>query len=103
MLSPTEIKKHLTKAFWDVNVDPNELYLLLTGEKDQVGYITKERLFRRLMETYSWYQILEIVPRNQLDSLLNEQVIGKLRTKTLKKRYNALAEILRRNPVSASG
>ncbi|HDR67484.1 MAG TPA: hypothetical protein ENN61_00380 [Bacteroidaceae bacterium] len=102
-MSPTQIKKQLAKAFWDVNVDPDELFLLLTGEKNQSGHITKERLLRRLMETYSWYQILEIVPGHQLHSLLDEQVISKLRTKTLQKRYAALAEILRRNPVSTSG
>ena len=102
-MSPNEIKKYLAKAFWDISVNPDELYLLLTDEADQVGHITKERLFRRLMETYSWYQILEIVPHDQLDSMLNDHIIGKLRTKTLQKRYEALAEILRRNPVSSSG
>jgi hypothetical protein len=103
MLSPDEIKKYLTKAFWDVYIDPDELYLLLTGEIDQSGHITKERLFRRLMETYSWYQILEIVPGDKLESMLNEQIIEQLRSKTLQKRYATLAEILRTNTVFASG
>jgi len=102
-MSPIQIKKLLAKAFWDVDVDPDELFLLLSGEKDQSGHITKERLFRRLMETYSWYQILEIVPENQLDGLLCQKVISQLRNENLQKRYEALAEILRTNPVSASG
>jgi len=103
MLPPADIKRYLAKAFWDVNVDPGELYLLLTGEIDQTGHITKERLFRRLMETYSWYQILEIVPGDKLESMLNEQIIEQLRSKTLQKRYATLAEILRENSIPLAG
>lgn len=103
MLPPAEIKRYLSKAFWDVDIDPGKLYHLLTGQVNQVDHITKERLFRRLMETYSWYQILEIVPADQLNSLLDDQLIGTLRTKTLQKRYAALAEILRKNPIPLAG
>jgi hypothetical protein len=103
MLPPAEIKQYLSKAFWDVDIDPGKLYHLLTGQLNQADHITKERLFRRLMETYSWYQILEIVPADQLNSLLDEELIGTLRTKTLQKRYAALAEILRKNPIPLAG
>jgi hypothetical protein len=103
LMSPEETKKFLAKAFWDISINPNELYLFLIGEADQVSHITRERLYRRLLETYSWYRILELVPGDQLESMLNENVISQLRNENLQKRYGVLAEILRTNPVSASG
>ncbi len=102
-MQSSETEQLLAKAFWDVAVDPDELNKLLTGESEQVGHITRERLYRRLMETFSWYQVLEIVPGDQIKNMLNENTISKLRNKTLQKRYETLAEILRRNTVSAAG
>ncbi len=101
-MQASEIEQQLAKAFWDVAVDPDELYKLLTGELEKVGHISRERLYRRLMETFSWYQVLEIVPGDQIENMLHENTISKLRNKSLQKRYETLAEILRRNTVSAA-
>ncbi len=101
-MQSSEIEQRLAKAFWDVAVDPCELYQLLVGESEKVGHITRERLYRRLMETFSWYQILEIVPGDQIKNMLDENTISQLRNKTLQKRYEALAEILRRTTLSAA-
>ncbi len=102
-MQSSETAQQLAKAFWDVSVDPDDLNKLLTGESEKVGHITRERLYRRLMETFSWYQVLEIVPGDQIKNMLDEKTISKLRNKTLQKRYETLAEILRRNTVSAAG
>ncbi len=102
-MQTSETAQQLAKAFWDVDADPVELYRLLTGESEKVGHITRERLYRRLMETFSWYQVLEIVPGDQIKNMLDENTISKLRNKTLQKRYETLTEILRRNTISAAG
>ncbi len=98
-MQSSETEQLLAKAFWDVDADPGELYRLLTGESEKAGHITRERLYSRLMETFSWYQVLEIVPGDQIKNMLDENIISKLRNKTLQKRYETLAEILRRNNV----
>ena len=102
-MQSSETEQQLAKAFWDVDVDPNELRQLLMGDTERVGHITRERLYRRLMETFSWYQVLEIVPADQVKNMLDENIISRLRNKTLQKRYEVLAEILRTTALSASG
>lgn len=87
-------------AFWDVNYSPDDLYAILTKEKEQVNYMTIERLYVRLLETYSWYKLLELVPKAQWIDLLDESVIQKLRFEQLKARYRNVAKLLRRSALS---
>lgn len=97
-----EIKKHLKQAFWDVDCQADELYAVLTKEKAQAHYITLERIYVRLLESYSWYTLLALVPHSQLHELLAEQVIGKLRAKALQNRYRHVARILRSTTLPTS-
>ncbi len=93
MLAPTEIKQKLKMAFWDYNYNPEDLYNVLYNDAE-IQYLSKERIYQRLLETYSWYKILEIVPQNQLLNLLEEDVLKKLRFQQLKNRYKNVRELL---------
>ncbi|WP_448519582.1 hypothetical protein [Rhodoflexus sp.] len=97
-----EIKKHLKQVFWDLHCDPEELYEVLSKQKNQTGYITVERIYLRLLESYSWYKLLEIVPFTQLPEMLSENIISRLRANALKERYKHVARILRKTTLSAA-
>ena len=89
-----KIIQNLDRAFWDVKHDPEALYLLLMGQKTQDGGMDRDRLFRRLLETYNWYTLLDMVPPNALPDLLSPKVTGSLRNASLRERYDALARVL---------
>jgi hypothetical protein len=95
MLETSEIKKRLKMAFWDYHYSEDSLYNVLY-EDAQIPHLTKERIYQRLLETYSWYKILELVPIEQLKMALSDEIIGKLRGKPLQKRYFHVARILRK-------
>lgn len=91
-----EVKKYLNQAFWDVNYTADDLYAILTKEKGQVNTMTLERIYVRLLETYSWYKLLELVPKEQLEEMLAEKIIKNLRAEALKDRYYHVGRILRK-------
>lgn len=102
-MSEEEIKEHLKMAFWDVNYSPDELYDVFCGKNENDNsQISKERIYQRLMETFSWYKILEIVPREQLNEMLQDKIIEKIWYKGLRKRFYELQRILRAKTLSTS-
>lgn len=102
MIEKEEIKKHLKQAFWDVNYNSDDLYAILTKEKEKVNAMTLERIYVRLLETYSWYKLLELVNIQQLEEMLDKKIINNIRAKTLKDRYNHVARILRTSTLSTA-
>lgn len=102
MLSTTEIKQKLKMAFWDYNYSADDLYNVLYHDA-QIDYLSKARIYQRLMETYSWYQLLEIIPLKTLSSLLNSDMIKRLRNKALQERYFHVARILRETTLPITG
>lgn len=101
MLEESAIKKRLKMAFWDYNYSEEDLYAVLF-EDAEVGYLSKERIYQRLLETYSWYQILEIIPIERIKSILTDEIIYKLRGKSLQQRYFHVARILRKTTLSTA-
>ena len=81
-------------AFWDYNYSPDELYSVLY-EDVQIKHLPKERIYQRLLETFSWYRLLEFVPIEELGRQLTDSMISKLRGKALQNRYSHVARILR--------
>ncbi len=101
MLEKSVIKKRLKMAFWDYNYSEEELYAVLF-EEAQIEYLPQERIYQRLLETYSWYQLLEIVPIEKIKNILKDEIIYKLRGKPLQERYFHVARILRKTTLSTA-
>jgi len=87
LLTKEETKTLLSKLYWDVDVDPEHLYQLLTGEKDRIGHIDVHSLYYRILTTLNWYDILTIVAPEKLGDLLSDSVLDKIRFKDLKDKY----------------
>jgi len=64
--------------------------------------MSKDRIYQRLLETFSWYKILEIVPRAQINEALEEKIVNKIWYKGIKERYKNAGRILREITLSSS-
>ena len=95
-LSEPEIKDLLTRLYWDVEVQPDQLYGLLKGEIERIGHVDIQNLYYRMLTTYDWYTILRIVPTDKLSDLLSDAVIDKIRFKNLKEKFLYAREIILR-------
>jgi hypothetical protein len=86
-LSEPEIKDLLSRLYWDVKVQPEQLYGLLKGKIERIGHVDIQNLYYRMLMTYDWYTILSIVPPDKLGDLLSDAVLDKIRFRDLKEKF----------------
>ena len=93
-LSQDKKKQLLSKTFWDKHIDVNYALRLLKGEPERFQH-DRANLYRRLMSTYDWYTILDLIPVDQLrDVALSEPVVGQLFPKELREKYRYARDVL---------
>lgn len=90
----SEIKKKLKAAFWDTSATGDELYEVLIGKRETIHSINKLTIFSRLLNTYDWYDILKIIPPQELPLALSNEALEKLWPKNLQKKYLHARRIL---------
>jgi hypothetical protein len=93
----------LKSIIWDYDVAPGELYEVITGQRAKAGPFTFERLFVRMLERLSWYELIDLLGMEYLKQRLSQQIIDKVRFKTLRGRYENVRKVLSGEPLSFSG
>ena len=93
-LSEPEIKKLLLRLYWDVKVQPDQLYGLLKGKIERIGHVDILNLYYRMLMTYDWYTILRIIPTDKLGDFLSDAVLDKIRFKDLKEKFLYARQII---------
>ena len=96
MLSEPEIKNLLSRLYWDVKVQPDQLHGLLKGESERIGHVDILNLHHRMHTTFDWYTILRIVPSDKLGDLLSDAVLDKIRSRDLKEKFLYARQIVLR-------
>jgi len=94
MLSEPEIKNMLSRLYWDVKVQPDQLHALLKGKIESIGHVDIQHLYYRMLMTYDWYTILRIVPTDKLADLLSDAVLDRIRFRDLKEKFLYAREIV---------
>ena len=72
---------------WDYNIPIAEIEALLSGKQENAGHYNRQTLFRKMLESYSWFTILQFFPPDEIKGLLTDDIIKGLRTPSLKKQY----------------
>ena len=91
----TNVQQHtLKKIFWDYEFSEKELQDLLQGKILRAGHLDKAGLYSRMLSSLNWYAILDLVGNDHLDDLLSDNVIGRLHSKDLKKKYAIAKRVL---------
>ena len=93
-LSEPEIKNMLSRLYWDVKVQPDQLHELLKSKIERIGHVDILNLYYRMLMTYDWYTILKIVPADKLGELLSDAVLDKIRFKDLKEKFLYARQII---------
>ena len=87
MLSEPEIINMLSRLYWDVKVQPDQLHGLLKGKIERIGHVDILNLYHRMLTTFDWYTILRIVPSDKLGDLLSDPVLDRIRLRDLKEKF----------------
>jgi len=82
-------KQHtlLRQIMWDYNIPPEELFEVLHGKREYAGHYNREKLLVKLLESYPWFTILKILPADELKEILTDDVIYKIRSRSLRIKY----------------
>ena len=83
----TEKNKILNQILWDYNIPTEDVEAVLKGEKKHAGHYTREMLFQKMIESYSWFTIVQLFTPTDIQYLLTSQVISKLRSPSLRQKY----------------
>lgn len=82
-----EKNKLLSRLIWDYNIPADDIVAVLKGEKSRAGHYSREMLFRKLLESYSWFTIIQLLTPAEIQQMLTPQVISKLRSASLRQKY----------------
>lgn len=82
-----DLKKLLEQILWDYNITPEEIQAVLKGEAERAGHYTREAIFKKLVETYPWFTIIQIFSPEELKDLLTRDLIKDLRAPSLSEKY----------------
>ena len=86
-LSKPEINNLLSRLYWDVSVEPDQLHGLLNGDIERIGHVDIHNLYYRILTTFDWYTILRIVSADKLSDLLSDPVLDRIRFRDLREKF----------------
>ena len=84
----------LKQILWDYAISVEDIEAVLQGDKKQAGYYNQEMIFLKILESYSWFTILQIFSPIQIKYLLTNKVIKKLRSPSLRIKYEFVQQRL---------
>jgi hypothetical protein len=79
--------KLLNQILWDYNISGEEIEAVLNEETSTAGHYNRGMIFQKLLESYSWFTIIQIFTPGEVQNLLTIDVIKKLRAPSLQKKY----------------
>jgi len=97
------VQSALKAIIWDYHVDPAELFEVIVGKRETAGPFNTERLFLRMLERLPWYELIDALGMKYIKDHLSEDVIKKIRFKTLRGRYETVRKVLSGDTLSFSG
>ena len=75
------------QIMWDYNISPVDVDDVLQGKKDAIGHYNKQSIFIKLLESFSWFTVVQLFSPVELRQLLTDDVVKKLRFKSLRTKY----------------
>lgn len=83
----SEKSKLFNQIAWDYKISPEELEAVLLDNSEKAGHYSKKDVFKKLVESYPWFTILNILPVESVQELLSDELIQKLRSASLRSKY----------------
>lgn len=84
----------LKQILWDYNISIEDIEAVVRGDKKQAGHYNQEMIFIKILESYPWYTILQLFSPIQIKYLLTNEVIKKLRSPSLRIKYEFVQQRL---------
>jgi hypothetical protein len=86
-MNNAERHKLFRQIMWDYDISAVEVDEVLKGRRDKAGHYDKQTIFIKLLESFSWFTIVQLFTPGELRQLLTQDVVKRLRFKSLRTKY----------------
>lgn len=86
-MNKKERHKIFRQIMWDYNISAVDVEAVLQGKRDTIGHYNKQTIFIKLLESYSWFTMVQLFSPDELRELLSDDVVKRLRFKSLRNKY----------------
>ena len=83
----SEKSKIFGQIAWDYKISPNEIEAVLLDNNEKAGHYSRAEIFKKLVESYPWFTIINVLPVESVHQLLSDELIQKLRSASLRSKY----------------
>jgi hypothetical protein len=97
------IRRIMKHVVWDYDVDPYELHEVVLGKRQKVGHFDRKRVFLRMLERLSWYDLLDLLTVDLLRDLLTPETIAGIRRRDVRERYGHIRRVLQDKALPSAG
>lgn len=101
-METAERRKLLKQILWDYNIPEEEIEGVFKDEYKTVKHYNREMLFLKIIESYPWFTVIQLFEPTEIKILLTTQVINKLRSQSLRQKYEFVQKRLQQI-ISAAG
>jgi len=85
MFSEKEIKEKLKLLLWDTPATTDDAYELLMN--DTPCRISKHNLYQKILNTFPWFTVLKIIPKEKIPYAMSQEVLQGLFPRNLRENY----------------
>lgn len=82
-----ERNRILNQILWDYSISTEDIEAVLKGETKLAGHYSRGMIFQKILESYSWFTIIQLFTPNEIQDLLTDKTISKLRSPSLRQKY----------------
>jgi Zn-dependent peptidase ImmA (M78 family)/DNA-binding XRE family transcriptional regulator len=100
--APNPLQRY-SALFGDYYVNLDELWDVLQKKRERSGEWDFDRLFRRLLEGLSWYELLDLLDPETIKTHLTENLIKSLYPPSKRAYYDRIRNLLHQNNLSTNG
>ncbi len=97
-MTDTNRRQLYAQLAWDYHISAEALENVIQGVEETAGHYRQTDVFRKVLESYPWFTVLQLFAPGQVLALLTDDMIQSLRTPTLQQQYafirKRLSEVL---------
>jgi len=98
-LSHDEKIQMMSSLNWDYLDKHEDMLAVIEGRLVSSGAFTRDKLFVRSLERFTWYTIIGLWGVEAIKELYTPETAGRIWPKDLRKRYDFALAVLRREPL----
>jgi len=83
------------QIMWDCLISKKDIETLLSGDIEQAGHYSQNSLFLKMLQSLPWFSLLEILGQEKIQELLTDELIAKIKSESIRKKYTYVKQRLR--------